>query len=37
MVSFIVVLAIMFNAFSLGYYYMINGTDRYSEGWMENL
>jgi hypothetical protein len=37
MVSFLVVLVIMYCAFSLGYYYMINGHTRYSEGWEENL
>jgi hypothetical protein len=37
MVSFFVVLIIMYNAFALGYYYMINGHERYQDGWYENL
>jgi hypothetical protein len=35
--SFLVVLVIMYCAFSLGYYYMINGHTRYAEGWEDNL
>ena len=37
MISFFVVLIIMYFAFALGYYYMINGYERYNEGWEENL
>ena len=35
--NYYAVLFIMFNSFSLGHYYMINGHERYQQGWEENL
>jgi hypothetical protein len=27
----------MYNSFALGYFYMINGHERFEDGWKENL